>query len=165
MVTRYPFSSGISHKETVGSPKFPSYPVDTCPALRPRRYPGHSPYRIQDCCLPHNAKRRLSLPRLPGELIQMTTTIHISGLGDAACILDPSGFGLPLQGLPSDFTTYLLVKLLSVRVELRRATTLGFGGSSTKFPSRPQSDSHNPRFHKAPFPSRTIGFPESGCRP
>jgi len=34
----------------------------------------------------------------------MTTTIHISGLNDAACILDPSGFGLPLQGLPSDFT-------------------------------------------------------------
>jgi len=34
----------------------------------------------------------------------MTTTIHISGLIDAACILDPSGFGLPLQGLPSDFT-------------------------------------------------------------
>jgi len=35
----------------------------------------------------------------------MTTTTHISGLSDAACILDPSGFGLPLQGLPSDFTT------------------------------------------------------------
>ena len=51
-----------------------------------------------------------------------------------------------------------------LRVELRRATTLGFGGLSTKFPSRPQSDSHNPRFRKAPIPSRTIGFPESGCR-
>ena len=35
-------------------------PVSTCPVLRPRWCPTHSPYRIQDCCLPPLAKRRLS---------------------------------------------------------------------------------------------------------
>ena len=36
-------------------------PVSTCPVLRPRWCPAHSPYRIQDCCLPLTARRRLSL--------------------------------------------------------------------------------------------------------
>ena len=53
---------------------------------------------------------------------------------------------------------------LVCRVELQRATTLGFGGLPTKFPSSPQSDSLNPRFRKAPLSSRTVGFPESGWR-
>ena len=35
-------------------------------------------------------------------------------LGYRACILDPSGFGLPLPGLPADFTTDLLAQLWSV---------------------------------------------------
>jgi hypothetical protein len=37
-------------------------PVEACPALRPRWCPAYSPYRIQDCCLPVTAHRRL-LPR------------------------------------------------------------------------------------------------------
>jgi hypothetical protein len=41
----------------------------------------------------------------------MTTTIHISELNNAACTLAPSGFGLPLLGLPADVTTDLLAKL------------------------------------------------------
>ena len=40
----------------------PEFPVKTCPALRPRWCPAHSPYRTQDCCLPALANRRLSSP-------------------------------------------------------------------------------------------------------
>ena len=37
----------------------------------------------------------------------------ISGLNNTACGLAPSGFGLPLPGLPADFATDLLAKLWS----------------------------------------------------
>ena len=37
----------------------------------------------------------------------------ISGLGHTACSLAKSGFGLPLPGLPADFTIDLLAKLWS----------------------------------------------------
>ena len=37
-------------------------PLKTCPALRPRWCPRYSPNRIQDCCLPALANRRLSSP-------------------------------------------------------------------------------------------------------
>jgi hypothetical protein len=39
-----PFLRYVSCKETVGSPRFPGYPLSTCPALRPRWYPEHSPF-------------------------------------------------------------------------------------------------------------------------
>jgi hypothetical protein len=61
-------------------------PVKTCPALRPRWCPSHSPYRTQDCCLPALANRRL------------TTTIPISGLNHAAYLLTTPGFVRPLAG-------------------------------------------------------------------
>ena len=59
--------------------------LPTCPALRPRWCPAHLPWREQDCCLPIDAHRRLSV-RLPG-LILLSTTIHFSGFNDAACVL------------------------------------------------------------------------------
>ena len=37
----------------------------------------------------------------------------ISGFSHTACSLAPSGFGLPLPGLPADFTIDLLAKLWS----------------------------------------------------
>ena len=43
----------------------------------------------------------------------MTTTIHFSGLNTEPASLLLSGFGLPLPGLPSDFTNDLLAKLWS----------------------------------------------------
>ena len=43
----------------------------------------------------------------------MTTMSTISGLNTTACGLAPSGFGLPLPGLPADFATDLLAKLWS----------------------------------------------------
>jgi len=106
-----PSLPGFPTRKQLDLPSSRATPVDTCPALRPRWCPEYSPYRTQDCCLPTRCKASTFTPRLPGKLIPITTTIHISGLIDAACILDPSGFGLPLQGLPSDFTTDLLAKL------------------------------------------------------
>ena len=40
--------------------------------------------------------------------------------------------------------------------------TLGFGGISTQFPSRPQSDSHNSRFRKPPYDPARSDFPSYG---
>jgi hypothetical protein len=40
----------------------------------------------------------------------MTTMCTISGLNHTACGLAPSGFGLPLPGLPADFAVDLLAK-------------------------------------------------------
>ena len=44
-------------------------------------------------------------------VILMTTTIHISGLGDAAYFLVSSSFVLPLLVLHVEFTITLLVRL------------------------------------------------------
>jgi hypothetical protein len=41
----------------------------------------------------------------------MSTMIKISGLNDAACILDLSSFVLPLLGLHVEFTADLLARL------------------------------------------------------
>ena len=45
------------------------------------------------------------------QTVLRTTITKISGLNDAACNLAPSGFGLPLPGLPADFTTDLVANL------------------------------------------------------
>jgi hypothetical protein len=42
--------------------------------------------------------------------ILLSTTIHISGLHHAACILAPSGFVLPLLGWHVEFATDLLAR-------------------------------------------------------
>jgi hypothetical protein len=34
-------------------------PLNTCPALRPRWFPSHSPYHVEDCCLRPVGKPRL----------------------------------------------------------------------------------------------------------
>ena len=60
--------------------------VKTCPALRPRWCPAHSPKRTQDCCLPATENRRL------------TTTLSISGLHHAAYLLATPGSVRPLTG-------------------------------------------------------------------
>src|SRR5262245_4729743 len=47
-------------------------PMATCPALRPRWCPVPSPYRVQDCCLPALANRRLS----PQYLLEGYPSVH-----------------------------------------------------------------------------------------
>ena len=52
-------------KEAFGPPKSPSYPHECMPWSSRRRrdgVPGTSPLRAQNCCLPPDAKRRLSSP-------------------------------------------------------------------------------------------------------
>ena len=87
LVSRSPNPAMWSRRQ-VALPSFRVPPVKTCPALRPRWYPGHSPYRIQDCCLPALANRRLSslyhCERYP--------TVH-----------NYTHFGAPSRGLPSRY--------------------------------------------------------------
>jgi hypothetical protein len=44
------------------------------------------------------------------EAILLTTTLHISGLNDAACLLAHSGFVRPLLGWHAEFTPDLLAR-------------------------------------------------------
>jgi hypothetical protein len=44
------------------------------------------------------------------EAILVTTTLHISGLNDAACLLAPSSFVRPLLGWHVEFATDLLAR-------------------------------------------------------
>ena len=84
-------------------------PVRACPALRPRWCPAHAPYRTQDWCLPATGNRRLSPQYLLRDIL-LSTTIHISGLNHAACILTPSSFVLPLLGWHVEIATDLLAR-------------------------------------------------------
>jgi len=84
--------------------KFPSYPFEhmplrdvvstrRSPGLRPRWCPVHLPQRIQDCCLPRHAERRLSpasqdypngpqlYTRLPSPVISCVAWILFIGNG------------------------------------------------------------------------------------
>ncbi len=90
-------SSGHCAWRQVALPRSRATPMDTCPALRPRWCPRHSPQRVQDCCLPALANRRLS-PRYTVRDILLSTTLHISGLNHAACVLATPGSIRPLTG-------------------------------------------------------------------
>src|SRR5262249_2641017 len=83
LVTRSP-SPGCASRSQRALPSSRVPPLDTCPALRPRWCPAPSPKRTQDCCLPATAHRRL------------TTTLSISGLHHAACVLATPSFVRPL---------------------------------------------------------------------
>jgi hypothetical protein len=85
LVTRSP-TPGLSSRRPMALPSSRVPPVKPCPALRPRWCPAHSPKRTQDCCLPATEHRRL------------TTTLSISGLHHAACLLATPGSVRPLTG-------------------------------------------------------------------
>ena len=102
--------SGICARRQRALPSSRVTPVDTCPALRPRWGPSDSPMRLWDCCLPAQRDCRLSPLNALG-VILLPTTITISGLHHAACILDPSSPVRPLLGLHVEFTTDLLARL------------------------------------------------------
>ena len=118
-------------------------PMDTCPALRPRWCPEHSPWRIPDCCLPATAYRRLSLTTAL-RIILWTTTLHIAELHHAAYILVPSSFARPLLGVHVDFTSDLLAKLWS-------------GGTCTSHGVHPLGT--NNQFHGISPNSKVSGLP------
>ena len=104
-----PQSGNIARRQ-MALPSSRVTPVDTCPALRPRWGPIDSPIRLWDCCLPAQRDCRLS-PLDVSRDIRLPTTLTISGLHHAACILDPSSLVRPLLGLHVEFTTDLLARL------------------------------------------------------
>jgi hypothetical protein len=57
--------SGNWARRQVALPSSRVTPVKTCPVLRPRWCPSHSPKRVWDCCLPVSGYRRLSPPYHP----------------------------------------------------------------------------------------------------
>jgi hypothetical protein len=73
-------------------------PLSACPALRPRWCPKHLASRLQDCCLPGAANRRLSRSTSTSGYPPRTTTILISGLDHAACTLATPGSVPPFTG-------------------------------------------------------------------
>ena len=75
---------------------------------------------------------------------------------------------------PFLYGSFIRYSMPVVGIDLWRATALGFGGSSRKFPASPHSDSHDPRFHRPPcdpgrsdFPSPvlTLAFPSAAYPP
>ena len=79
-----------------------SPPVKTCPALRPRWCPEHSPSRLQDCCLPAGKNRRLS---------------PLYSLEGYPCVHNDILFGAPSRGLSSRVPSSFVRPLLGVHVE------------------------------------------------
>jgi hypothetical protein len=80
--------SGSGARRPMALPSSRVPPVKTCPALRPRWCPAHSPYRTQDCCLPALANRRLS---------------PLHHLEDYPAVHDSTHFGAQSRGLPSRY--------------------------------------------------------------
>jgi len=94
------------HKETVGSPEFPSYPFGCMLRSRTPVVPSvHRPNAPCADAFRHDYTVGFH-SRKPQEFIPMTTT-PISGLNHTAYILDPPGFVLPLLGWHAGFTTDL----------------------------------------------------------
>jgi hypothetical protein len=77
------------------------------------------------------------------EAILLTTTIHISGRNDAACLLARSSFVLPLLGWHVELTTDLLARRSS-------------GGTGT---TRTHPLGNNNQFHEITLNSKVSGFP------
>src|SRR5262249_50565450 len=99
-------------KETMWLPTFPSHPLESMPRSQTPvvsctlalAHPGLLP---SGHCTPS------AFPRYSLRLILWTTTLHISGLYHAACVLVPSSFVRPLLGVHVEFTPDLLAGLWS----------------------------------------------------
>ncbi len=101
------FAVTSAYKETSGSPHFPSYPYEhmlwsQTPVVSCTLAMSHTGL------LPSAASIASAFSCYAG--LYKTTTIHFSGLYTEPASLIPSGFGLPLPGLPSDFTADLPAK-------------------------------------------------------
>ena len=104
--------SAIVARRQMALPSSRATPLDTCHGLRPRWCLQPSPLRVQDCCLPDRMNTVGFRSQSPASL----SNDHHDTYFEAqyiACVLDPPGFGLPLPGLPSGFSTDRLAKLWS----------------------------------------------------
>ena len=102
----------MRHKETIGSPKFPSYPSEDMP---------RSQTPVVSCALAYLAHRIVAFRCLhtvgfcldTAGAILLTTTLPIAGLHHAACLLAHSSFVLPLLGWHVACAPDLLARLSS----------------------------------------------------
>ncbi len=100
------------HKETSGSPTFPSYPSDDLP---------RSQTPVVSCALAAVAHRIVAFRRLQtvgfsldtAAALLLTTTLHLSGLNHAASRLAHSSFVRPLLGWHVEFAPDRLARLSS----------------------------------------------------
>ena len=101
--------------ETIGSPKFPRYPLYACNSPRRQTPVVNRTLAItQSVLLPSSFQRPSAFTPNLLEAIKKNDHSHrYIGAQYKACILNPSGFGFPLPGLPADFTTDLPAKLWS----------------------------------------------------
>jgi hypothetical protein len=103
--------STFVHKETLGSPKSPGYPLElmlrsSTPVV------SHSLALSRSGLLPSTSLTVSAFPSVKfSDAYPMSTIIQISRLNHAAYILVSPGIGLPLPDLPAGFTTGLLAKL------------------------------------------------------
>ena len=114
------FSAGRTHhtdifaRRSFGSPQFPSYPFEHMP---------WSKTPVVTCILAKSLVGLLpSAKSNASTFLTLTARVILSdhnytffGAQYRAYALDPSGFRLPLPGLPAEFTTELLAKLYSGR--------------------------------------------------
>ncbi len=106
---------------------------------------------VVSCALASIAHRIVAFRRMQtvgfclnaAEAILLTTTIHISGLNDAACLLARSSSILPLLGWHVEFTTDVLARRSS-------------GGSGTV---RTHPLGNNNQFHEITLNSKVSGLP------
>ena len=100
----------IPYKETVGSPKFPSYPFENMPW-------SQTPVVSWTLALSHSGllpSTAFIASAFPVNRIILTDHNYtFFGVQYRACNLDPSSFVLPLPGLHVDFTTELVANLYS----------------------------------------------------
>jgi hypothetical protein len=100
----------------VDLPSSQAPPMSTCPVLRPRWCPEHSPRPDVSACLTYSGLLPSARSKASAFLLNYRSypAVHhytFFGAQYKACTLDPSGFGHPLSGLPSDFTSDPLAKL------------------------------------------------------
>ncbi len=98
--------------ETGGSPKFPSYPCEDMPRSQTpvvSRVLAAIAHRI----VAFRCVQTVGFGRETAEAILLTTTLHISGLNDAACLLAPSSFVRSLLSWHVEFAPDRLARLWS----------------------------------------------------
>ena len=115
LLTRYPFSSGILARRLLALTSSRATPLDACP--RSHQTP------VESWPLAFSATRIVAFRRMhsvgfascqtPQEVILLSTTILISGLNNAACILTTSRLRTSIAGLVRGFVTDLLARLWS----------------------------------------------------
>jgi len=137
LVTRYPSSSGGSHKERAGSPKFPSFPSDDM--LRSPQTPVVScRLAVPPAGLLPSTRARVSAfsPASVG-IILWTTTLLISELDDAAYRLATPGSVQPLTKLHAGSLLSCWLSVTQVGLESTNSHPLGNTDLFPGFPSFP----------------------------